>query len=252
MRIAVGLMVASFGLISLGRAQCLVQSGVIRRHLIELYTSEGCSSCPPAERWLGSRRTDANVVALEFHVDYWDALGWRDRFADPRYTARQQALVARGGSGIVYTPEIALDGREWRDWYRGSSPPVAASAPIAFDLKVETGSPLKVSLNFASASGADASAYRAYFVLTEDGLSSDVHAGENRGVLLKHDHVVRALAGPLMLDRAQAELVLPADFDPQHAAVVAYVADTRDRSIAQAVTVPLAQCRPNDPQTVAR
>ena len=78
-------------------AACVAHSTRERPHLVELYTSEGCSSCPPAERWMSSIRDDATQVGLEFHVDYWDELGWPDPFADARYTARQR------------TPELVSD-----------------------------------------------------------------------------------------------------------------------------------------------
>jgi hypothetical protein len=223
-------------------ADCVARSNASTAHLIELYTSEGCSSCPPAERWLGGLRENPNVVALEFHVDYWDSLGWRDRFADPRYTARQHALATRGGSGIVYTPEVALDGREWRDWYRGSQPPSAAAAPFALELRVKAANPLTVSLDVESASGTDPSAYRSYFAITEDGLSSDVKAGENRGATLRHQHVVRALDGPLPFGHAQVVLVPPADMNPEQAAVIAFVTDARDGGIVQVLSLSPASC----------
>src|SRR4051794_31883609 len=80
---------------------CVAHGAATTPHLIELYTSEGCSSCPPAENWLDGLSDDARVIALEFHVDYWDALGWPDRFANARWTARQNALAARSPSHIV-------------------------------------------------------------------------------------------------------------------------------------------------------
>jgi len=94
------------------------QSGPAQVHLLELFTSEGCSSCPPAEERLSSLRDNASlwksVVPVEFHVDYWDYLGWPDRFASSSYTQRQQDYAREWGSGSVYTPEFVLDGREFR------------------------------------------------------------------------------------------------------------------------------------------
>src|SRR6267154_5087398 len=93
-------------------------SGEGRTHLLELYTSEGCSSCPPAEAWLGDLRDAPGLwrdfVPVAFHVVYWDQLGWRDRFASKEYTARQYAYSAAWGSDTVYTPGFVLDGAEWR------------------------------------------------------------------------------------------------------------------------------------------
>jgi len=221
------------------RADCAAQSAATRPHLIELYSSEGCSSCPPAEAWLRSVHNDANAVALEFHVDYWDALGWRDRFASARYTARQQTFAARSGGAGVYTPEVVLDGREWRDWYRHPEVPLA-SGKATMKLSVEPGTPLHVHVDTTLAVATDA-AYENYVALIEDGLSSQVRAGENRGTLLRHDHVVRAFVGPLA--QRDAELSLPADVDRAHATVVAFAQRARDGDVAQVVMLPLAQCQ---------
>lgn len=223
----------------LAQADCTAQSALARPHLIELYSSEGCSSCPPAEAWLRSVPNDAKAVALEFHVDYWDALGWRDRFASARYSARQKAFVARTGGGAgVYTPEVVLDGREWRDWYRHPEVP-PASAKATMKLSLEPGTPLRahVDTTLADATGP---AYENYVALIEDGLSSEVRAGENRGTLLRHDHVVRAFVGPLA--HADADIPMPSDVDWSHAAVVAFAQRARDGDVAQVVMLPLAQC----------
>jgi hypothetical protein len=221
-------------------AGCTAQSVATRPHLIELYSSEGCSSCPPAEAWLRSVQNGANAVALEFHVDYWDALGWRDRFSNARYTARQQAFAARSGGAGVYTPEVVLDGREWRDWYRHPEVP-SVTGKATMKLSVEPGVPLHVHVDTMLADSADVSAYQNYIALIEDGLSSQVRAGENRGTLLKHDHVVRAFVGPLA--RADAEVAVPADMDWSHAAVVAFAQRARDGDVGQIVMLPLAQCQ---------
>jgi hypothetical protein len=225
------------------RAECVAQSAPLRPHLIELYSSEGCSSCPPAEAWLRTVHNGADAMALEFHVDYWDSLGWRDRFSDPRYTARQQTLATRGGNGIVYTPEVALDGREWRDWYhRGALPPLGSSA-ATIKLTVAPGASLHVHIDTTLANPADAAAYRNYIALTEDGLSSQVRAGENRGVLLQHDHVVRAFIGPLPLASGDADLSVPADVDFAKATLVAFAQRVQDGEIAQVVMLPLLACQ---------
>jgi len=84
--------------------------------VIELYTSEGCSSCPPADRWLAALASQpqlwARYVPLAFHVDYWDALGWPDRFASRRHTARQRAYARNGRLSQVYTPAFVVGGNE--------------------------------------------------------------------------------------------------------------------------------------------
>src|SRR5262245_2099986 len=86
-----------------------VRSGATRASVLELYSSEGCSSCPPADELVNSLAAGGTgrIIALAFHVDYWDEIGWPDRFASPRWSARQRAR-----SASVYTPELMLNGRE--------------------------------------------------------------------------------------------------------------------------------------------
>src|SRR3954465_2646270 len=98
----------------------VIRSGPQRVSLIELYTSEGCSSCPPAEEWLSSLRNDPRLwqsfVPVAFHVDYWDRLGGKKRFARPEFTARQRTYAAGASATTVYTPGFLIDGHEWRGW----------------------------------------------------------------------------------------------------------------------------------------
>ncbi|MBN8509702.1 MAG: DUF1223 domain-containing protein [Burkholderiales bacterium] len=85
--------------------------------VVELYTSEGCSSCPPADRWLSTLKGREDVLPLAFHVGYWDRLGWVDRFATQATTARQYALARALGASNVYTPQVVVQGRDWRRFH---------------------------------------------------------------------------------------------------------------------------------------
>lgn len=227
------------------RADCSADSTATRPHLVELYSSEGCSSCPPAENWLRTLHDGADVVALEFHVDYWNDLGWPDRFADARYTARQQRQARHDGGSSVFTPQVVLDGRNWGGWYRGGhlTPP----EPAALTLHVAAGdlssNALRISVAGDPASPGALGGYETYVAIIEDGLSTQVRAGENRGALLRHDHVVRAFAGPLALARSEVRLALPADVVRDHASIVAFAQAADTGKIAQVVALPLAQCR---------
>src|ERR1700760_3456048 len=107
-------------------SSCSAQSGATVPAVIELYTSEGCNSCPPADRWLSSLKGRDDVVALAFHVDYWDSLGWKDRFAQPQFTQRQNATQHTSGARFAYTPQVILDSRDAPDW---SSLPPAVLQP---------------------------------------------------------------------------------------------------------------------------
>ena len=98
---------------------CRTDSPAHKVALVELYTSEGCSSCPPADRWLSalvSKPRDESIVALALHVDYWDYLGWRDRFSSPVFTQRQNTLTKLGQAQFAYTPEVFLGMREFPGW----------------------------------------------------------------------------------------------------------------------------------------
>jgi hypothetical protein len=233
------------------RAACVAQSASERPHLVELYTAEGCSSCPPAERWMSSLRTSKDYIGLEFHVDYFDAQGWRDPYADPRYTARQRTLAKRGASGahfdteagIVYTPQVVVDGHVWKNWPKAAPPALGSSEAPALSLDIALGTGIRAKV--ATSPGAALPAgYRLYVALSENGLSSSVKAGENRGKRLDHDLVVRDLAGPLAPPQAEAELKLPSGFDPSKAAVVAFIEDIGNGEIVQALRLPLATCKP--------
>src|SRR6186713_2249044 len=99
--------------------------------VVELYTSEGCNSCPPADRWLSNLKADPTVVALAFHVDYWDRLGWKDRFASAALTARQAAQQSSNGARFSYTPQVVVDGRDRTDWSRATvSTPARPTAAV--------------------------------------------------------------------------------------------------------------------------
>ena len=186
---------ASFG----AQNSCSAQSGAVRTPVIELYTSEGCSSCPPADKWLSSLKTldaDKTAVVQAFHVGYWDYIGWVDRFASPAYTTRQRQQAALGGQSTIYTPQAVLNGRDWRDWYgsgRGlpaSKEPAGASISlrqVADDQFEATVTPVVG----AALTGSSGSTWSAYWTVTEHGHSSKVKSGENAGEFLQHDFVVR-------------------------------------------------------------
>jgi hypothetical protein len=173
-------------------ASCLAAGTVSApKWVVELYTSEGCNSCPPADQWLSALPRDGSVLALAFHVDYWDSLGWTDRFADAAYTSRQRHLQSSSGARYVYTPQLIVGGRDFPGWRQLPAAALAASATglpaeaPALQLRRD-GSRLVVQVG-AAGSGLVAG----YWALLEDGHQSRVAAGENAGRALRHDHVVR-------------------------------------------------------------
>src|SRR5204862_2851379 len=129
------------------------ESGETQSSLIELFTSEGCSSCPPAEKWLSALKSNQElwkkIIPVAFHVDYWDHLGWRDRFAKPEFTSRQQRYAAAWGGDSLYTPGFVVNGKEWRDWFGGNVTPTS-SAKVGV-LRVSFSNDGKLSASFVPA-----------------------------------------------------------------------------------------------------
>jgi len=204
------------------------ESGPQRVHLIELFTSEGCSSCPPAEAWLSKLKNDPglwkNFVPLAFHVDYWDHLGWKDPFAQKEWTKRQYEYSARWASESVYTPGFVLDGSEWR----GFSPPPPARGETGI-LRVSLVD-RKVSAEFHTNQDIHGTLLF-HLALLADG-SSQVTAGENRGRKLDHSFVVLSLTKEKM-EAGRLELSLP-EIDPRAGAMAAWLT-TPEFDLIQAV-----------------
>jgi hypothetical protein len=223
-------------------AECSAASAPDRQHLVELYTSEGCDSCPPAERWMSSLLKHPEIVGMEFHVTYWDSTDWRDPFDDAKFTKRQQALAKTGSDGQIYTPQIWLDGRLWHNWPKGAppQPDTAVDAPLRMTVDIAQGVRATAEID-KPASEAN---FDLYLALTEDGLKSVVRGGENRGKTLAHDEVVRALSGPWPPPRAVADLgpLAPAEIDFARSSVVAFLQDRRDGNVAQVVRLRLSGC----------
>ncbi len=163
-------------------------SGTERTDLIELYTSEGCSSCPPAEAWLGERRNDPGLwrefVPVAFHVNYWDRLGWRDRFAQPSFTDRQRAYAAVWKSQTVYTPGFVRAGREWRP---GAATPGEDGPAGRLAATIDDG---KIAVTYQPARPGR---YRVWVALLGNGLQSEVRRGENAGRTLHHEFLALGL-----------------------------------------------------------
>ena len=187
-------------------------SGTGRVALVELYTSEGCSSCPAADKSLTALRDSAGLwkefVPVGYHVDYWNGLGWTDRFATKAFTQRQYALAAQWKSESVYTPCFTRDGVEWKL----QKDPHAGVAPAAGKLALTVDDAGKVRAEFTPANGNGPADYAVHVVLLGNGFTSKVTAGENRGETLRHDFVALGLADADLHSEngaATAELALP-------------------------------------------
>lgn len=167
------------------------ESGEAQTTLLEVFSSEGCSSCPPAEIWL-SRQESApglwtEVVPVCFHVDYWDALGWKDPYGSRAASDRQRAYARNGRAESVYTPGFFVNGREWKGWFRGNSVLPRASAKPG-PLKVALAGDGTCVVEFRPADPA-ARGWTVHALVEALNLESRVTAGENRGRVLHHDFV---------------------------------------------------------------
>jgi hypothetical protein len=209
------------------------ESGPKRVQLLELFTSEGCSSCPPAEaslsRLVGDPRLWREFVPVAFHVDYWDRLGWKDPFASVEWTKRQQTYAENWKAETVYTPAFVLNGREWRS---ANVPSVNDDAPGV--LKIVARGDGTVGVTFEPAKSA---AFEVYLARLGFGINMNIRAGENNGRKLRHDFVVLSLVHEKMSSGTQ-ELRLPpaseSDSRPERTALAAWITKAGDISPIQA------------------
>ena len=214
-----------------------------RASLIELYTSEGCSSCPPAEAWLSQLTNNpklwTEIVPVAFHVDYWDNLGWRDRFASQAWTARQRAYAAAWGSSTVYTPGFVLDGREWQDSssFGGRSLPAPAKADGAGQISAVVKDGKTVTVTYRPADRINAAREVSVALLGCD-LNSNVRSGENSGRSLRHDFVALAVEKKkLSNDKPEGSATFElsaAPADAKHLALAVWVEEPGRAGIQQA------------------
>lgn len=207
-------------------------SGPARVTLVELYTSEGCSSCPPAERWLGELRNAPGLwrdfVPVAWHVDYWNRLGWPDRFSTKDYTQRQYAVAAAWGSGSVYTPCFVRDGEEWRA--RGAVPEKSAGGKPAGELVVTSVADGRWQVDYTEVARVRGE-LTVHVAVLGGGFASKVTAGENRGETLRQEFVALAV-DEYPLARASESAVRRAEF----ALPKAKITDGERRALAVWVT----------------
>ena len=228
-------------------AQCTATSGPGTAALVELYTSEGCSSCPPADRWLASLDTRypvGSVVPLALHVDYWDYIGWKDPYAKREFSLRQRKFSQLQRMAFVYTPQVLLQGRDFRGW-SGKAFDEALAKINAQPAKAK----LKLAVLGADANGLEVEAAAEliqpsgdtalYIAAYQSRLESRVKAGENRGRLLTHDYVVLewqgpfAIAGTALTERRKLPLLPGAA--AANSGVAAFVQDRRTGEVLQAL-----------------
>jgi len=215
--------------------------------VVELYTSEGCSSCPPADQWLKALidvpKEELDVLALAFHVDYWDYLGWKDRFGSPKHTSRQRQLGANNDQASIYTPEFFVDGAEARgtrkiiEKIRSSN---KKTAVLQLKLSVsKEGEILQLELQSAAEDAPSGSLHSRFFVY-ESQLASDVKRGENSGEILRHNQVVRYMSPAVQLeDNSQHEIRIDPDWQLEYMGIAAMITSPGNETYLQAVHTPI-------------
>jgi hypothetical protein len=232
----------------------------VRPVIVELFTSEGCSSCPPADALLArldqqQRLGNAEIIALEEHVDYWDQLGWRDPFSSSEWTLRQQDYAAAFKNGGVYTPQMVVDGRAE---FVGSSQSQARSAiadaglqpkaNVAISIKEAAPSQVQIRIEVKMLPVPAPDDAQVWLAVTESGLHSNVLRGENAGEDLHHAAVVRSLRkvgdAKTSLESSYSgrqETRLDAGWKRENLRFVVFVQDPKSRHILGAASVRMTQ-----------
>ena len=247
MRLAAGLLTMLMPcVLSVGHAQTSAATDRVPV-LAELFTSEGCSSCPPADRileWLSKEQPVAGVyvVAMSEHVTYWDHQGWKDPFGSERFTQRQQVYGVRLGVPEIFTPQLVIDGttqligsdtaaleRVLKDAARRPKPQLTVEASLSADGNL-SGSVSGTGLATGAAERAEL-----FWAVTEDNLAVDVSRGENAKRTLRHSGVVRALTGG-KIERAGALPVkigthVPSAWKRANLRLVAFIQSAKTRRV---------------------
>jgi hypothetical protein len=229
--------------------ECSAKSGATTMPLLELYTSEGCSSCPPADKWLSGIKSD-KLTPLAFHVDYWNYIGWKDKFSKAEYSDRQRQISARSGAGFVYTPQFVMNGQDFRGWDNSrlnqivqSSKKIASRANLSLDVVQENGKiTLKTSAQLTNpADGQNKIKDTDVFVaIYENKLVSQVKAGENSGRELKHDYVVREFFGAYQINNKNEfskNFTLSLEWAKRDAGAVIFVQNSQTGEILQSLAL---------------
>jgi hypothetical protein len=223
--------------------------------LLELYTSEGCNSCPTADSWVSSLPAQGfrpeQVIPLAFHVDYWDYLGWPDRFAKAVFTQRQRAMAALHYTRTIYTPQVLLQGKDFRTWHSlGREVERINQTPARADitLQITAAQQGEIAVQIAAVIPAPTDRQQAflYVALYESQLQSAVNAGENQGRTLHHDFVVRHWLGPVPLDGQgsvthTSRLSIASDWKPADLGLVVFMQQQHTGEVLQALALPLSK-----------
>ncbi len=210
------------------QAQTVIHSSEQPAQFIELYTSEGCSSCPPADRWLSKLKSHpelwTRIIPVAFHVDYWNYIGWEDRFSSSRYSARQRYYAANDNLNSVYTPGFLINGEEWRGFFKRQSLPKRHGSKGMGDLRIAIDD-MHFDASFTPANSKLNEPLIINIAILGFDIETNVKAGENRNRVLQHDFVVLGYKA------------LPFDRQQQHYASMDVLPDIKERSQRMAIAV---------------
>lgn len=204
--------------------------------VVELFTSEGCSSCPPADRFLSSLATEEDpfekAIPLAYHVDYWNYIGWEDRFSRPEYSSRQRRHVREGNTSQVYTPGFVVNNKEWREWFRGERD-IPQNHGDAGQLSA------KLTQGFLEAEYSGHPDIDGPYLLNVAylgmGITTQVKAGENRNRRLNHDYVVLDNFSLISQGkRWQIKLDKPPELGQEKTGIAIWVSSTKSQDVLQA------------------
>lgn len=233
--------------------------------LVELFTSEGCSSCPPADRLLRAIEAEqtpgADIIVMSEHVDYWDYLGWRDPFSSAQFSKRQREYVSAFGKEGPYTPQMVVNGRAefvgndgrlaFKEISKAVGRPSASVRIGAIEIgPPESGKPVAtVQLAVAGLpQNQHKDEWELMLAVTETGLHSKPRSGENSGAALEHTGVVRTLVKASRVESAdfsiKARIVLDPGWNRHALKVVAFVQEKKSRVVGGAAQAPLEPAAP--------
>ena len=231
-------------------AECSAKSGANTVPLLELYTSEGCSSCPPADKWMSGIKND-KVTPLAFHVDYWDYIGWKDKFSKAEYSERQRKGAAFGGAGFVYTPQFVMNGRDFKSWDNSrlneaveKSQNIASRANLTLNTVAEVNGDITLKASAQATKTSDAKNSDVFIALYENKLVSKVNAGENSGSTLKHDYVVREFFGAYQISNQNEfskNFTLNNSWKNKDGGAVIFVQNSQTGEILQSLALPFCK-----------
>ncbi|MBX2848549.1 MAG: DUF1223 domain-containing protein [Acidiferrobacterales bacterium] len=235
----------STSIFSTSRANESYSSGTEQVALLELYTSEGCSSCPPADRWLSNLKTKTGLwesfIPIALHVDYWDYIGWKDPYADRAHSQRQRRYASEAGERTVYTPGVRLNGEEWRAWRYGNS--ITDDEQVtAGELELNIHDNQKFTAHYSSEFRGD---WQLNVAVLGMGLQQEVTRGENQGRTLNHDFVVLGMSTIASSEAGKWQGNIPSiKAKAESYAVVAWVSEGGRLAPIQATGGPLTSFQP--------